>query len=370
MKIAFDYQVFAAQKYGGSSRYFTSLARELSLMGERPRIIAPVHCSGHLPELSPDIVTGWRWERYLPPKSHHVQRAINVLMTRVLMSTWRPHIVHETYYSRVRSGPRETPTVITVFDMIHELFPEQFPANDKTTDLKREAVRRADHVICISANTRDDLIRLFDCPRDRLSVIHLAADYTPHMDGIRSVSHADVNGPFILYVGVRRGYKNFARLLAAFAASPSLRKDFKILAFGGGNLSPEEITMIEQLGLTGLVVHYSGEDTFLDLLYRRAFALVYPSMYEGFGLPPLEAMARGCPVIASNAGSMPEVIGDAGELFDAADIGAMAKAIEAVAYSDGYRRTLIDRGIVRAKHFSWRRCAEETLAVYRTLAVE
>jgi glycosyltransferase involved in cell wall biosynthesis len=369
MKIAFDYQIFAAQKHGGISRYFTSLARELSIIGERPRIIAPVHTSGHLKQLPPDIVTGWRWERYLPKRQHLVP-AINKTMSRLLMTTWRPHIVHETYYSPVRTGPPGTPTVITVFDMIHELFPAQFPADDTSASVKREAVGRADHVICISSSTRDDLLRLFDLRPDKVSVIHLAADHVAAPKNASGIAYPGVDGPFILYVGVRWGYKNFSGLLDSFSISHSLRKDFRIVAFGGGALSPQEITMIERLGLTGVVFQVSGGDELLDVLYRRASGLVYPSLYEGFGLPPLEAMMRNCAVIASDTSSIPEVIGDGGELFDPTDADAMSRAIERVVYSDEYRCALIERGAERVKHFSWRRCAEETLQVYRTLVEE
>src|SRR5205823_7085029 len=140
-------QAFAAQQYGGISRYFTSLVRELFLIGEQPRIIAPVHVNRYLEELAPDLVVGLRAPRPFPPGTGQIQEAINVWMTRAYISAWRPHLIHETFHSRFASGPRRTPTVVTVFDMIKELFADQLPAHDRMTDWKRQAVRRADHVI-------------------------------------------------------------------------------------------------------------------------------------------------------------------------------------------------------------------------------
>jgi glycosyltransferase involved in cell wall biosynthesis len=366
MRIAFDYQVFAAQRHGGISRYFTALARELALMGEEPRIVAPLYQNDYLRHVPPKLVTGWH-EARLPIRNEHLERAVNAIGTRWLMAAWNPQVVHETYYAARRSGPRRSPSVITVFDMIHELFPEQFPGSDEKSEVKRQAVERADHVICISANTRDDLVRLFGCSPDRLSVIHLAADAAPDERSRPTGSPPDER-PFVLHVGARSGYKNFARLCEAFAMSSRLRNDMRLVAFGGGGFSPSEIAALERLGLGGVVAQVDGDDALLDTLYRRARALAYPSLYEGFGLPPLEAMARGCPVAASGTSSMPEVIGEAGELFDPSDAAAIARAVETVVYSEERRRALIARGRARAAGFSWRRCAEETLAVYRGVA--
>src|SRR5205085_12127352 len=117
----------------------------------------------------------------------------------------------------------------------------------------------------------------------------------------------------------------------------------------GGPFFPKEVDAIEAAGLTGRVFQLGGDDIVLDHVYRRAAALVYPSKYEGFGLPPLEAMARGCPVVSSNASSLPEVVGDAAELFDPGDVGAMTRAIERVVYSTERRAALAERGTERAR---------------------
>jgi glycosyltransferase involved in cell wall biosynthesis len=169
-------------------------------------------------------------------------------------------------------------------------------------------------------------------------------------------------------VGSRNGHKNFIKLLSSFASSEKLRSDFDLIAFGGGGFNVNETKLIGELGFrTGQVRQMGGDDSMLAMFYRQATAFVYPSFYEGFGLPPLEAMAQGCPVISSNSSSMPEVIGDAGEYFDPNSIEDMAAAIERVAYSKSRRDNLIELGKARLGVFSWNKCATETLRIYKHL---
>jgi len=175
--------------------------------------------------------------------------------------------------------------------------------------------------------------------------------------------------PFLLYVGLRDGYKNFKRLLRAIASSPQIMKEFDLLAFGGGAFNTAEQDLIKGLGFgVGQVKQLSGGDTVLNSLYKNAAALVYPSTYEGFGLPPLEAMSHQCPVISSDTSSMPEIIAEAGQYFDPHSIESMTCAIEAVVLSTSRTQELIKLGSARQKLFTWERCAQETLSVYLSLA--
>jgi len=158
------------------------------------------------------------------------------------------------------------------------------------------------------------------------------------------------------------------RLLEAYATSKPLVDNFALVCFGGRPLQTEELRAMHHLGLKpGKVLHFSGSDKILASLYRKAHAFVYPSIYEGFGIPPLEAMAHDCPVICSHTSSMPEVIGKAGEYFDPRNIESIRGAIERVVSSSCRRNTLIQNGRDRLKMFSWDQCAAETYAVYRKL---
>ena len=171
-----------------------------------------------------------------------------------------------------------------------------------------------------------------------------------------------------MYVGKRDGYKNFAGFLEAFAASSYLKEHYSIIFFGGGVLQSSELAFADVLGLKpDQLVHYFGSDDLLASIYRRAQALIYPSLYEGFGLPPLEAMASGCPVICSNTSSLPEVVGTAGEYFDPLSQKSMMEVMEGVLSSPKRKDDLMAKGYLQASKFSWKKCAEETMREYRKL---
>lgn len=366
MRIAFDYQAFCIQSYGGVSRYYVRLAEQFIAGKQEVGIFAPLHRNRYVKGLPVGVVHGYALSLY-PPRSGRVMLPLNHVFSKRAIQKWQPQVVHETYYSRWGSAPKSCPTVGTVHDMIHELFSDQFPARDKTTMLKRVAIDRADHVICVSENTRRDLVNLFGTREEKISVVHhgfesFASDFMP----IKKTT--DPIKPYLLYVGNREGYKNFSGFVRAVASSGRLKADFNILAFGGGRFSPSEMTLLTELGFqSDQARQLGGDDTLLGHLYDQATAFVFPSLYEGFGMPPLEAMVHQCPVISSNTSSMPEVIGDAGEFFDPKSIDDMAVAIERVVYSPSRTQDLIERGRKRLDLFSWERCADRTLDIYRSL---
>jgi glycosyltransferase involved in cell wall biosynthesis len=301
--------------------------------------------------------------RYLP-KTTRLMTSMNAMAARRAIARWRPDVVHETYYAARPSARRGGAVVVTVYDMIHERFPEFFPRLDRTAELKLLAVKRADHVICISECTRRDLLALSGIEPETVSVVHLGFDRMPTSIPFKTTV---ANGrPFLLYVGIRQGYKNFDRFLASVAGSKDLQNDFDVVAFGGGPFSQQELQLINALGFSEAQVRQeSGGDARLGALYDTAAVFVYPSLYEGFGLPPLEAMAHDCPVVSSNTSSMPEIIGDAGEFFDPASPGEIAAAIERVVYTQERGADLVARGRRRLHEFTWERCAAETLNIYK-----
>lgn len=365
MRVLFDYQIFVEQEYGGISRYFSELAAGLrTLPGVSSRIVAPLHVSQYLRSSEGGAVLGW----YVRPV-RGTGRAIKTLsrMASPLAASFeRPDVVHETYYASRPALRVAAPRVLTVFDMIHELHPESFPAGDPIAGRKRSAIARADRILCISENTRRDLLSLFPIPEDRVTVTHLGFGNLP-VPGFSAVDRIGP-APYLLFVGRRPGYKNFLGLARAVASRPSLRDHLRIACFGGGPATARECEALASLGLAGdQVVFLEGGDEVLAALYRGAAALVYPSRYEGFGIPPLEAMSVGCPVVCSSTSSIPEVVGPAGEYFDPDEVESIASAIEVVISSPSRRKELMELGHVRCREFSWDRCSRETLAVYRTL---
>jgi glycosyltransferase involved in cell wall biosynthesis len=367
MRIAFDYQAFSLQSYGGISRYFTCLAQELIDLRQQVKVFAPLHRNRYLGALPSGVVNGREFIKF-PPQSKGLFSIYNQIVTKKKIANWQPSIVHETYYSRFGSAPKNCPIVITVHDMIHELFRFEFPVMDSTIRLKKIAIERADHIICISEHTKQDLMRLNGTPASKITVIHHGFDKFEDKGAVPvTISNSH---PFLLYVGDRQqGYKNFIGFLKAVATSKRLLKDFEIVAFGSKKFSSTELAFIRSLGfIDNQVKQVSGDDNLLGHYYRTAQAFVYPSLYEGFGIPPLEAMAHQCPVISANGSSMPEVIGNAAEFFTPTSIDDMRRAIEAVAYSESLKDDLRKKGLARLPHFSWEKCSHETLAVYQSLS--
>jgi len=200
---------------------------------------------------------------------------------------------------------------------------------------------------------------------DKVSVVHLGFD---SQQSTKPAAKRLVDEPFLLYVGVRSGYKNFQRLLEAYASSATLHENFRLVCFGGGGFGHSEIRQIKKLDLpVDKLVWIGGDDEVLMQLYGQATAFVYPSLYEGFGIPPLEAMAHACPVVCSRGSSISEVVGNAGEYFDPLDSATIVHAIENVADSQSRAAELIKLGQERIKHFTWEQCARRTHDVYSSL---
>lgn len=369
MRIVFDHQIFTYQSYGGISRYFVRLAQGLIALGDQIDIVAPIHRNRYLKDLPENVVQGLDFERF-PPKTGRLAMLANHYLSQLSLRSNSPDILHETYYSPKVVSRAAKGRVITVYDMIHEKYPDDFSSTDATTQYKRLALARADHVISISHSTKKDLCELFGFPEHKVSVVHLGFEKFESKPSLVS-GGVHRQRPYLLYVGSRGGYKNFERMLKAVASKSELLNEFDVVAFGGGAFNETEKSLISRLGFDAMAVQQiGGDDELLGELYSKARAFVYPSVYEGFGLPPLEAMAHDCPVVTSNSSSMPEVVGQAGEYFDPLDVEAQAEAICRVVFDEQRRSALIEAGRERLPMFSWERCAQETQAVYQKVLAD
>lgn len=237
--------------------------------------------------------------------------------------------------------------------------------------IQRDALR-ADAVITCSRATQRDIISLLGVEPERVYVIYDAADtsFAPvnRDDAERRVREAlGIEAPYLLFVSTIEARKNVTGLLDAFARADLPHKLVIAGAPGGG--TGAAAASVERLGLGSRVIFtgYIQDRTLFPPLYSAADVFVFPSWHEGFGLAVLEAMACGCPVIASNTSSLPEVGGDAPFYVDPRDIDGLARAMEQVVAGEWLRAVMREKGLVRARHFSWRKCAEETLACYKGL---
>lgn len=319
------------------------------------------------------ITTYWRaiTDRIAERDDIEVVRTTGGRYTRMLPVPTSAEVFHSSYFRNPISARAKV--VVTVFDLLYEKGFIQSPNRLPGLLQRRLAIMRADAIVCISQNTRRDLLDCYPgvdgtCP---IYVVPLAASYWPSTCGEphpgARLSGVVCGSPgFVLFVGGRAGYKNFSIGLHGFASSALARQGYRMVCTGQP-FTDDEKTEIGRLGLSAVVWSIPNADSAeMSWLYRNAFALIYPSLYEGFGLPLVEAMTCGCPVIASATSSMPEIVGDAGILIDPLDESQVSSAFEYLLDSE-IRNSYVKQGLERSTKFNWDESARMHVAVYRSL---
>lgn len=360
--VIYDFQAFQMQRFGGISRYFCEIMRRISL----PHDVAIRFTMNY-------YLTSWHLGRHVVPLPRFIykhyaakcERANYRLACRTLERE-RNYIFHPTYYDpyfleRIGSSPY----VITVHDMIYERYPQLLPNAQEVIRQKRTTILRADRIIAISEQTKRDVVEILGVEPEKIDVIYHSTGLTPHSGRDRLTLPAH----YILYVGDRTPYKNFDRLAAAFARLRRERPDLRLLCTGRP-FKPGELELLARLGIGGSVALIKASDRDLAELYARAECFVYPSLYEGFGIPILEAWACRCPVVLSRASCFPEIAAEAGCYFDPLSADDMASAIASVLDDAALRARLIAAGSERLKLFSWEKAARQTEDVYRRVLAE
>lgn len=362
MKLLYDHQIFSSQVYGGISRYFFELISRLSMYKEiELGLYHGYFINKYGLEKQQNNYFSYCGRRHKP--RHRIDRIFslfNSIQLKIFNNIFNAEIYHQTYYGDYLNN---TPTkrVITVYDMIHEKLPQCFSVKDRTSEAKNKAVNKANGIIAISESTKRDLVEILGIPEEKIQVIYLANS----LSKVKGNINKQIEFPFIFYVGSRGGYKNFQLLLETYSRVVGINNNYKLLCFGGGSFSQEEIYSLRRLNVEDKVLQVSGTDDLLADLYMQASVLVYPSLYEGFGIPPLEAMHYGCPVLASNSSSIPEIINNAGLFFESNSSDELLANLDKVLTDEELRSKLITSGYQRESEFSWDKCAQETLDYYK-----
>ncbi len=375
LRLFVDGEIYGLQTAGGINRYFDELLPRIAAATGEPACLMVPRAA---PQAGPDRgatrarrfpLSGRRGYHRLPAALQGVGRAWEDRRWVRRIDAAPRAVFHPSLFATLPLT--RTPTVVTVYDMIQERFRDLFhdPGHDRFLARKKRCVTGAARVLAISEATKADVCDLYALPPERVTVTPLAADnayWQAHATPAAAAGFRDRCGlpePYLLFVGARAGYKNFDRLAEAFARWKN--RDALMLAVVGGPWTPEEDALLDRLRIRDRVTHCGRVDNDeLAGAYAGAAAFVYPSRYEGFGLPPLEAMACGAPVAASAAGSIPEVVGDAAELFDPEDVDAIAAALTRVV-EPARAEALRAAGRRRIGAFSWDRTAGLTLAAYR-----
>lgn len=360
MRVALDEQIFAVQAYGGISRLFYEMAsafiRDPGLGVELERLDAPVVNEYLLADR--DLAARLGVRRASGPYralAHYIARR---------RRTAPAEVVHNTFY--MPRGLGEHPSsrrVVTVYDMIPELLPKTRRRLDFLTE-KHKYVSRADHIICISESTRRDLLRVYPDIHAPVTIAYpgVGPAFRPDAAGTRVLPE-----PYILHVGNRSSYKDGATLLRAFAHVAGEFPEHTLYLVGGGPLTKTEREILAPAGLVGRVKQESLPDDEVPAAYARAAVTVFPSRYEGFGLPGVEAMASGSPLILADTSSLPEVGGTAARYFPPGDDRTLAHVLADVLQGQAVRQQMRQAGVEQARLFTWSGYASANVEAYRAV---
>ena len=363
MKVFFDGNIFTSQKQGGISRVGFELMKNLNAFKDVEKIFYRGLYIDNYP-----FQSDWFKHYYgLRKPDTFNYRALNLLdvmgMELAYWANASTDVIFHSLFYRVPKNPKG-PVVVHAYDMTHELF----GGGAKSIAFKKRAFEKADLIVAISQSTKRDLVRLYpQIHPNKVVVVYLGiseAFLKPN-----DFSGEVKSRPYVLYVGPRNyGYKNFELLLDVFIEKRYFL-DFDLVVAGGEKEvelnQQEKIKMVT--GRNSWFFHKFGSDQDLARLYSKATALVYPSLYEGFGLPPLEAMASGCPVLASNASSIPEVVGDAGLLFDVNDKNDFTDKLGKILQDRQLQLMLKEKGHQRVGQFTWQKMADAMHLEYQKL---
>lgn len=357
MRVAFDEQIFAIQRYGGISRMFAELTAAFIQQADLDVELLP---------LNAPVINRYVLDDDLIRTGLAVRDARHeyISLARYFMRV-RPRrgqdIMHNTFY--LPHGLIQYPgarRIVTIHDMIPELMPQTRRRLDFLT-LKRHYVQRADHVICVSEATRRDLVRLYPEIKAPISVIHHGVDPRFQPDAPRLPRLPE---RYVLFVGNRQQYKDAGVLFRAMARLTGDAADVHLVCVGGGTFTTDERSQLSALGILDRTHHLGLADADMARAYGNAEVFVFPSRFEGFGMPALEAMACRTATVLTDATSLPEVGGDAALYFPAGDDMRLAAALSEVLGDASLRHDLEDRGLKRAAEFTWVRAAEQHVLAY------
>ncbi|MBD2751868.1 glycosyltransferase family 4 protein [Spirosoma validum] len=365
MNIFFDHQTFTLQNYGGISRYFCELIKGINNTDDNNAHLSLLWSNNvHLKEYNIPVIP------YPFSKKRRLYYKSNTLFNCIDNKIKSYDIYHATYFDDfLVSSIGQKPFVTTFYDMTYERLSNRFAelSADKTIFAqKQKVVQKASHLIAISESTKLDMIEMLDVLPEKITVIHLGSPFVQHDATNKNENSAPNASPYLLYVGNRSSYKNFIPFLRA-VAQILIKYRVKLVCAGGGEFSPKEIEVIKSWNLNNLIEYKDVNDKILQGLYKGAIAFVFPSLYEGFGIPVLEAFSCNCPCVLSNISSLPEVAGDAALYFDPDNKDSMEASVEKILLDSALRAKLIQLGREQLSLFSWQKTVNSTLDLYNKL---
>lgn len=361
IKVLFDHQIFSEQKYGGISRYFKYLIDGIKQDEEVDYDLGLLRSNNYYIQGEHQLLKNRLFDRFFTTHAKLVKRSNSY--SKYLLNKNNFSVFHPTYFDTYFLKHLKKPLVITVHDMTYEALPHYFSSTDALPFQKRLLMEKADRIIAISETTKKDILMYSNIKEEKVVVIHHG------IENSQSEYEIVENLPekYILFVGARWSYKNFYLLANAFKAIASKYPDLRLVLAGGGPLTFGDSEFLIRNNILEKTIQISATDKQLNTLYKNALCFIYPSLYEGFGLPILEAFKNGCPTLLSDCSCFREVAGDAAIYFDHLSLTALTSEIENLLDNKQLTTQLIAKGQARLNKFPIEKCISKTIDLYKTI---
>ena len=380
MKILFDTQCFDAQKFGGISRYFCEIMKNFDNNDEfvlpciysrneylkQSNLVNCIEDDTTFEYFFPKIdffgkeYLFWLKNKLLPSKADYNRKeCIKALKLQDF------DIFHPTYYDPYfLKYIGQKPFVLTIHDMIHEHYPKFFRNTHKIVKNKRLLAEKAAKIIAVSNKTKEDIIEFYGSSfADKIEVVYHGSSLKTPDSTNEIINFNSRFGKYFLFTGARKNYKNFLFLIES-CAEFLIEKDLTMVCTGTP-FSAKEKAYLKSLNVSDRIIHYFASDKELFWLYKNALAFIFPSYYEGFGIPILEAFEAGTPCLLAKSSCFPEIAEDAALYFDPKDKNEIVSAMSEV-LNQNLSEKLIEKGKKRLADFSWEKTAEKTTEVYKS----
>lgn len=358
------------QKVGGISRYFVEVINRLSQEPDFNVTLPLVYTQNKYLKASPylhfdldfDIINN-RFLKNYAPKLYGLnhKKAIHALKNQQF------DIIHTTYYDNyLLPYLKKSRLVTTIHDMIHERGLVEYTEKDTTVENRKKQIEMASSIVAVSENTKKDLVDILNVSPKKVQVIYHGVSF--NVDELEKNVVRKIPQNYMLYVGSRAKYKNFDRFLSVAAELMRQNFDLHLVCTGGGEWSEKEKEWIKKQGIESKIIHFDYvDDAILYGLYKYALCFVFPSLYEGFGIPILEAFAAKCPMALSQSSCFPEIADKGAVYFDPYDEASMYQCINDLLFNTQLQTSLIENGEQRLRYFSWDKCAFQHKELYLNL---
>jgi glycosyltransferase involved in cell wall biosynthesis len=366
MKILYDHQIFTQQQYGGISRYFYELIKRFDGI-ENSCEVATIFSDNvyYNNEVNKNLIP------FFPNNNFRgkgrIVKMINQEVSSYIIRKGDYDVCHPTYYDDYFIKKlKGKPFVVTFYDMIHEKLSFQFEelkSDTRISDNKKRLLENAAKVIAISQTTKQDIVEMFSVDSNKIDVVYLGNSLVNSGKSCLRLIDED----YILFVGNRGLYKNFNFFVSAVAGL-LVNNNLKLICAGGGDFTVQELHLLQSLNLQNYVIFKKViNDDVLASYYSHALFFCFPSLYEGFGIPVLEAFACRCPVLLSNGGSLPEIGGDGALYFDPTNMDSLLSEASKLLSDEVLRKELVEKGTTRLHQFSWDKTFKDHLKVYESI---